>query len=477
MIRRAVPRSVRRSAPLTATLAALLAAGCATTSTAPPVSAIAPTAAGAFVEAGGAGIAPVPADWWRLYDDPALDRLVAASLAANADLRMAYASLDGARAALRHAKALRLPQTGVESSATVDNPSSQPSAAGVPATDYDVAATASWDIDLFGRLRAGAAAARGDADAAAAALDGARVAVAADTVLAYVELCGATRSAGRAQAIITAQERSTALVREQLAAGEVSPLEVSQAAALLEATRAALPPLEAARANALYRLATLQGLAPAEARSWRIDCATVPTLSGRLPVGDGAALLLRRPDIREAERKLAATTARIGVARADLYPRISLAGAFGLLAGGASATASPLISWAFPNQGPARARIAQAQASERAALAGWDAAVLRALREVESALAAQAAEARRNHALREATAQAGLYLRRASARVRLGDAPFLLQIDAERLQAGAALQQAQSDLSLAQAQVALFRALGGGWEGAPVPLAPAAARR
>jgi len=450
---------IHRLAPI----AALAVAGCMTAPAPPPT--IAPTTAtGAFASLPTASIAPVPDDWWRLYDDPALDRLVEASLAANADLRVAYANLDGARAALRQARAARLPQTTIESAGTIDNSATQPSASSnVPTTDYDLALTASWDIDLFGRLRSGALAARADADAQAAALDSLRVAVVADTVLAYVDLCGATRAATVSREVIAVQERSVSLVRDQLAAGEVSPLEVSQAASLLESTRATLAPFEAARGNALYRIATLQGRPPVEARGFNIVCNAPPKLRAAVPVGDGQALLLRRPDIREAERRLAAAAARIGVARADLYPRVNLGGAVGLLTGGFVATASPLISWAFPNQAPARARLEQARATERAALAGWDVAVLRALREVETALAGYDAEVRRNRALDAARVQSALYARRAAARVRLGDAAFLIQFDAERARAQAALAQAQSDLTVAQSQVALFRALGGGW--------------
>ncbi|CUS43082.1 MAG: TolC family protein [Pseudomonadota bacterium] len=464
---------IRRLTPL----ALLLASSACMTAPAPPPTIAPASATGAFDALPVAAIAPVPDDWWRLYDDPALDRLVSASLAANADLRVAFANLDGARAALAQARAIRLPQVTIESSAGIDNPSGQPSAASVPATDYDIGAAINWDVDLFGRLRSGSLAARADAEAQAAALDGLRVAVAADTVAAYVDLCGANRAIVVARDMLAAQERSTALVREQLAAGEVSPLEVSQSASLLASARAALPPFEAARKNALYRLATLQGLPPAEARGFDLACTAPPRLARPIPVGDGQALLLRRPDIREAERRLAAAAARIGVARADLYPKINLGGAIGLLAGGFAATASPLISWAFPNQGPARARIAQARAGERAALAGWDGVVLRALRETETALASYDAEARRNADLKAALDESTASARRSAARVRLGDAAFLLQYDAERTRAATALQLAQSDLTLAQTQVTLFRALGGGWQNAPLPLAPGATAR
>lgn len=453
-----------------APFAALLASACMA-APAPLTTPVPASAAGPFAGLPTASIAPVPDHWWRLYDDPALDRLVQASLAANADLRVAFANLELARASLAQAKAARLPQTTIESGLTVDRTANQPSASSnVPTTDYDLAATASWDVDLFGRLKSGALAARADADAAQAALDGVRVAVAADTVLAYVDLCGAEQGERVSREIVAAQEKAVALVRDQLTAGEVSPLEVAQAANLLESTRATLPVYAAQRANALYRLATLQGLPPAEARRWTIACKAPPRLSGALPVADGSALLLRRPDVREAERRLAAAAARVGVARADLYPRLNLGGALGLLTGNLVATATPLVSWAFPNQGPARARLGQARAQEQASLAGWDVVVLRGLREVETGIAAMDAEARRNVALTAAEREAGLYARRASARVRLGDAAPLLRIDADRALATAALQRAQSDLALAQAQIALFRALGGGWQGAP-PLA------
>src|SRR3989344_1101446 len=214
-----------------------------------------------------------------------------------------------------------LPQTTIESSLGIDNPANQPSASGnVPTTDYDLAVTASWDADLFGRLRSGALAARADAEAQAAALEGIKVAVVADTVLAYVDLCGATRSLAVVQEQVALQDRALTIIRSQLAAGEGSPLEASQAANLVASTKATIAPLEAAQANARYRLATLAGRPAGEARSNPVTCSAPPKLRNAAPVGDGTALLLRRPDIREAERRLVAATARIGVARADLYP-------------------------------------------------------------------------------------------------------------------------------------------------------------
>ncbi|KIU26031.1 transporter [Sphingomonas melonis] len=454
---------IRLTATRLAPLLGLSAAACMNVPSAPPT--IAPPAArGPFAALPVTSIAPVPDGWWRLYEDSALDGLVRSALSANADIRVAEANLRSARAALRLARANRLPQTTLESALAVDDPSSQPSASGnVPTTDYDAAVTASWDPDLFARLRSAAAAAEADLDAQAALADGVRVAVAADTVLAYVDLCGSTRAIALAREVAAAQDRTVGLVRDQLRSGETSPLEVAQAATIAASTRAAIAPFEAQRANALYRLATLQGRPPAEARGFGFDCAAAPRLRGAVPVGDGASLLLRRPDVREAERRLAAAAARIGVARADLYPRVSLSGALGLLGGGLRGVASPLVTWAFPNRAPARARLEQARGAERAALAGWDVAVLRALREVETAIAAYDAEVRRNGALDLAVAEAKAYARRAEARVRLGDSPGIVQTDAQRALAGSMLQKVQSDIAVSQAEVALFRSLGGGW--------------
>jgi outer membrane protein TolC len=187
-----------------------------------------------------------------------------------------------------------------------------------------------------------------------------------------------------------------------------------------------------------------------------------------LPVGDGATLIARRPDIREAERKLAAATVRIGVARADLYPRIQLGGSGGLIGGGSDAILTPLITWAFPNQSAIRARIAGARGNADGALAAWDGVMLRALREVETALSDYSAENQRRRSLAAAVAESERAVRRAQSRHRLGADSYLVVIDAERSRNSAASQLLASDLRLAQIQVSLFRALGGGWE----PAAP-----
>lgn len=427
-------------------------------------------AEGRFTASSDTSIEPVPSHWWRLYRDDTLNRLVKESLLRNADLRVAYARLDKARAVLSSSQRARLPTTAIESSLGVDFPSSQPSAASLTSSDYDIAATASWDLDLFGRLRSAARAAKADSEAQQAALDGVRVAVAADTTLAYVDYCGANASADVAAAVIDARRKSVALLESQLAVGEISPLEVAQARNLLASARATRPTFEAAAANARYRLAVLQGVAPGQAGSWTWDCRQLPHLAADVAVGDGQTLLLRRPDIREAERRIAAAASRVGVARADLYPKVNLAGAWGLLAGAYVSTTTPLITWNFPNISVTRARIAGSEADTREALALWESTILNALGEVETGIANYQSRMAELAALDDALAQARLYARRARARVRLGDAGSLVEVDAERVRAATALQQAQTRLEVARAQVSLFRALGGGWQNAPKPI-------
>jgi outer membrane protein TolC len=233
-----------------------------------------------------------------------------------------------------------------------------------------------------------------------------------------------------------------------------------------------LPPLQAQHRTAHYRLAALTGLTPAEMNMHLLTCEAAPRLTTQIPVGDGAALLRRRPDIRQAERSLASSTARIGVATADLYPSISLglsAGSTGLLDHfGAGNTArwslGPLISWSVPSNGVARSRIAQAEAGADGALAHFDGVVLNALKEVESAMTVYARELDRNAALKTARDQSALASRQSHQLYQYGRTDFLSVLDADRTLAATDAAWAASDAQLTGDQITLFLALGGGWE-------------
>jgi len=408
--------------------------------------------------------APVPPGWWKLFNDPVLDAHIVRALSTNADLRVAIANLEVARAALRQTRAAQLPGVGVESGIGSIYAKDQPSSTLVPTTDYDIGLTVAYEADLFGRLRSATAAVSADAAASSAALDAARVAVVADTVSAYVDLCGALANARVAKEQVAAQQRSVDLLARQLREGEVSPLELAQARALLIRAEAVPMQFEADSRRALFRLAVLQGIAPAAADSLEVGCKAVPTMNAAIPVGDGVSLMARRPDIREAEHRLAAATARIGVATADLYPRIQLGGSVGMISGVSDAFITPMISWAFLDRSGARARIQSARGAEAAALANWDVVLLRALREVETALADYSAERARRAALALALVESDKVATRARVRFDLGADSYLLVLDAERTRNEAVGQLAASDLRIAQIQVLLFRALGGGWE-------------
>jgi multidrug efflux system outer membrane protein len=249
-------------------------------------------------------------------------------------------------------------------------------------------------------------------------------------------------------------------------------LDNSRALTQRDRLRAAVPPLEAQRRGALLRLAALTGETPAQVSPAVAGCERVPRLAAAIPVGDGAALLRRRPDIRQAERLLAASTARIGVATGELYPQISLglsAGSTGSLARfgeGSSLRYSlgPLISWTLPSTGTARMHIAQAEAGTAASLARFDGVVLNALRETETALTNYARELDRNAALQAARDQSALASNQASRLHRFGRTDFLTTLDAERTLASNEAAVAASDAKLASDQISLFLALGGGWE-------------
>jgi NodT family efflux transporter outer membrane factor (OMF) lipoprotein len=440
-------------------------------------------ASGAFVDQGVAKVSTAPAEseWWRLFRDPALDRLVADALAHNTDVRIAAANLQRARAVLSEARVQRLPATDVSASYTRQRLASGPGVPEGPAQVFDfyqVGFDASYEVDLFGRVSRSIEAARGDTAVAAAALDASRVAIAAETARSYASACGFAAQANVARETARLQDETLQLTQRLFDAGRGTMRDVDQAAALAEAARSEVPAFEAERRAALYALATLTGQPPANIDAAASACITPPSVATPIPVGDGAALIARRPDVRQAERKLAADTARIGVETAGLYPSIQLLGSTSLGAqkigdlGKASSfnfSLGPLLTWSFPNIGVARARVRQAEAGTQASLAAFDGTVLTALKEVEQALARYAGELDRNAALRRAEANATDAARIAGLRFVAGRDNFLQRIDAERERAIRRAARAQSDAALAEAQVSLFKALGGGWERAPAP--------
>ena len=444
-----------------------------------------PAAAGAFVAATNPAFttAEPTGQWWRLYQDPILDGLVADALAHNTDLRIATANLARARAMLRESRAGRLPETSIGAGASYGRLPSSQAAPGSDRTDssFDVGLNIAYEVDLFGRVSRSIEAANGDAAAAEAARDAVRVAVAAETARAYADASAAAARLAVAERTVALIDRTLEVTTKRFEAGRGTRLDVARVASLRDQQRAALPPLRSERDGALFRLAMLTGRAPAELPPSAGARQNVLRLDQAIPVGDGRALLARRPDVREAERRLAAETARVGIATADLYPRISFGASVGatgpslgdLFGGGPFRwLLGPLLNWSFPNQEANRARIDQAQASSAAALANFDGTILNALRETETALSSYAHELDRRIALNDARGQAETAARLARLQQREGKIDSLAVLDAERTLAQTEADLALSDARVATTQVDLFRALGGGWQaeagGAPV---------
>lgn len=418
--------------------------------------------------------APADAEWWRLYRDPVLDGLVADALAANTDVRVAVARIAKARASLREVRGDRLPSTNLSAGATYGRVSEGQVPAGADRTGWQVDAglTVGYEVDLFGRVSRGIEAARGDVAAAEADADTVRVTVAAETARAYADAASAAERLGVAERIVALLDKSVALTARRAEVGLTTKLDTARIAALRDQRRADIPAIVAERDAALFRLATLTGRAPAELPQIAAARTTTLRLDQPIPVGDGAALLARRPDVAAAERRLAASTARIGVATSDLYPKVTLGASVGQTSSGLGDLfgggplrwlLGPLINWNFLNQEGARARIAGAEADTQASLATFDGTVLRALEETETALSSYAHQLDRRTALQAARDQAETAVKITRAQQREGAIDGLVALDAERTFAEAEASLALADARIADAQVDLFRALGGRW--------------
>lgn len=434
-----------------------------------------PSATAPFVTANTATVTtPADQNWWRMYRDPALDALVADALAANTDLRVAVARLDAAKASLRGARADRLPQVTAGASGTYGRlPQSQRlPGSNREAAVFDTGLDVSYEVDLAGRVRRNIEAARGDVAASAADADAVRVAIVAATTHAYVDAAAAAERQAVAERIVALLSKSAELTGKRVDAGRATKFDYVRIATLRDQRAALVPAIIAERQAALFRLATLTGRTPQELPAAASARTTTPRLDQPIPVGDGAGLLARRPDVRAAERRLAAATARIGVATADLYPHITLGGSGGvtgpslddLFTGGPVRwLVGPLLNWSL-NQSAARAKIAGAQADTRGALASFDGSVLTALEETETALSTYARELDRRAQLQSARDNAETAARITRARQREGTIDFLEVLDAERTFADADADVAAADARIADAQIDLFRALGGGWQ-------------
>jgi NodT family efflux transporter outer membrane factor (OMF) lipoprotein len=418
--------------------------------------------------------APVPGQWWRLYRDPRVNELVRQALASNADLRVAAANLQRARYQTSEAEAAG----GFTNSAKVGAQRLQESgeafllADKVPVANVgDAGLTTSYQFDLFGTLQRGIEAAQANVDATQAAADTARITVVADVVRAYTQVCAANEELEIARHSLELQQQSVTLNQRLRDAGRGDETQVTRSQTQFKSLRAELPGYQARRQAGLFRLSMLLARPLDQLPAGVSSCNELPPIAQVMPVGDGAALLKRRPDVRQAERQLAAATARIGVATGELYPDISIGasvGTVGLIDNLGKPSANrwgfgPLLSWTVPSNGT-RARIHQAEASQQAALARFDGVVLNAIRETQTSLAQYTALLDRRDALKEAEASAREAAEQTHRFYQAGRASFLADLQATRTYTDVRAQLAAANTQVAMGQIDLFLALGGGWE-------------
>ena len=461
-----------------ATLAAALS-GCAVgPNYAKPATPVAPQ----FVEgaAGPYSAEDAQAKFWTQFGDPTLDQLIDEALVANHDLRIALAHLVEARAERHEAQFDFAPTVTASGGYTKQQFPAVTSGFGEPLTEryYDAGFDAFWELDFFGRVRRNVEAQSAEVQGAEAGLRDAQVSVTAEVARTYFELRGEQARFAVTWRNVENQRATLQLTQARFEAGRSTELDTARAQAQLSATLSSIGPLEAAIARSIHRLGVLTGREPGALRDLLAPPRELPELPQITTVGDPAGLLRRRPDIRVAERQLAASTALVGVAVADYFPKVTFTGNFSYSAAepsqlGTSASRGyligPGISWAAFDLGRVRARVAGSRARADGALAAYEQTVLRALEETENSLITHA---RTRDSLSDAAAAAAASqtaARIARARYEGGLVDFLDVLDAERTQLADEDRLAQSRTDAATSLVAVYKALGGGWQGTPEP--------
>jgi NodT family efflux transporter outer membrane factor (OMF) lipoprotein len=429
---------------------------------------------------------PLPEAWWQLYNDERLNGFVREALIANQNLAAAQANLSAARAVLTVVRANRYPSTQITTAglrgrdAVTDEILELTGRRPQTIWLFEDLFQVGYEVDLFGRVHRQIEAATANADAAAATRDAVRVVVVAETVRAYSAICALGEQVSVSRHSLEIVGREAEITRNRYAAGGGSTYEVQRAQALADQVRADIPTLEGQRRAALFALAALLGRTPKDAPQETQTCVEPPHLATLIPVGDGEALIRRRPDVREAERRLAAATAQIGVATADLYPSIRLVGFYGGAATQVSDLGTnvglawglgPEVNWNFFNQSAARARVRQARASQAAALASFDSVVLGALQETEQALSLYGAALEHRASLGQAREEIHTAFEIARQEHTAGALSDLDLLTTEQSLVALDAAVAASDASVVLEQVALFKALGGGWKDEPAPAA------
>lgn len=424
-----------------------------------------------------AGFAVVPGAevgrWWDAFGDPELSSLVERATAANKDLVLATARVAEAQSLYRATRSAEFPS--IDSDAGVNYERSSVNAlfpGGEDATVWSVGVSASWEVDLFGRVRRSVESSQASFEATDEDRRAVLVAVIAEVAAAYVDLRTIQRRLDVARQNLASQGKIVDLTRIRFEGGIASSLDVAQAESIYANTRTFIPPLEADLARQMNRLSVLLGENPGPLSSELVATAPIPTPPAEMTVSLPVDMVRQRPDVRAAERQLAAQTAKIGVATADLYPRLTLLGTFGFdatdfkdLFQGPSRSYSvgPAVRWNVFDAGRIRALIGAEQARTVGALAAYEQTILLSLEEVEDALVTYARLGDQREASVEAIRAATVSLDLATALYKDGLADFQNVLDAQRTLLAYQDQLARVDGQSVQSLVQLYRALGGGW--------------
>jgi len=408
--------------------------------------------------------------WWKTLDDTLLSSLVDRAVSGNLDLKKALSRVREARARRGIATADLFPTLNATGSATWSR-SSKDTGSGKTSELYSTNFDATWEVDIFGGVRRSIEAAEADVEASQEDLRNVLVSLLAEVALNYVEVRTLQARLAVAEANLKTQTETCELTQWRYEAGLSDELAVQQAKYNLESTRSQIPTIRTNMEEALNRIAILLGEQPGALHKELEKPEPIPVPPLRVAVGIPAELLRRRPDVRYAERQLAAQTARIGVAMADLYPKFTLNGSVGLEALSLNSLSSgiwtllgiPRITWTIFKAGAIRKNIEVQSALQEQALIQYEAAVLNALEEVENALVGYAEEQRKKNALREAADAAHKAVDLVLCKYQAGLTDFSNVLEAERSLLSFQEQLAQSDGTITSNLIRLYKALGGGW--------------
>jgi NodT family efflux transporter outer membrane factor (OMF) lipoprotein len=416
--------------------------------------------------------------WWKSFNDPELESLVARALAANLDLQLAAARVEESRANRGVTKSNFFPQVNASVSATTNRQLLYGLPKGPVAYQtglFQGQLDMSWEADVFGRIRNQVKSATADLVAQEDDRRNVFITLLSDVATNYAQLRGYQLQLTIAERNIRIQQDTLDLTRALAGAGQSTERDVAQAEAQLESTRATVPQLETGRDMAIHHLGVLLGSEPSSLAAELLRASPLPLAPEAVPVGLPSELLERRPDIRRAEAQLVAAWAWVGEARADYFPRFSLTGSAGrestqlhLLALGLNNFFSfgPSISLPIFTAGRIRSNVAVQKARVKQAEATYRSAVLTALEETENALVSYSNEQDRRDRLQRVTTADQTALELARVQYRAGLADFLTVLDAERALSENDDQLAQSQTAVVTGLVSLYKALGGGW---PVP--------